>query len=38
MGHMDILILALLKYVPMYLKYRAVLKKELQGIHKLARS
>lgn len=37
MGHLDIHIVSLLKYVPMYLKYRAALNKELQGIHKLAR-
>jgi hypothetical protein len=37
MGHMDVHIVSMLKYVPMYLKYREVLNKELQGINKLAR-
>jgi hypothetical protein len=37
MGHTDIHIMAILKYVPMYLKYRAVLNKELQGVYRLAR-
>ena len=37
MGHMDTHIVSMLKYVPVYLKYRGVLNKELQGVYRLAR-